>query len=48
MSLLSKQDRDLVICALGITVEMEDPEDPAIMQMKLLLERLKFDRDQLD
>jgi hypothetical protein len=44
MSLLSKQDHDLAIAALGIVVEMEDPEDPAIVQMKQLLQWLRLQR----
>lgn len=45
MSLLSKQDHDLAICALGIVVEMEDPDDPAIVQMRQLLQWLRLQRD---
>jgi len=48
MSLLSKQDHDLAITALGIIVEMEDPEDPAIIQMRQLLQWLRLQRDKLD
>jgi hypothetical protein len=48
MSLLSKQDHDLAICALGIVVEMEDPEDPTIIQMKQLLQWLRLQRDKFD
>ena len=44
MSLISKQDHDLAITALGIVVEGEDPEDPAIVQMKQLLQWLKLQR----
>lgn len=46
MSLLSKQDHDLAITALGIVIEMEDnPEDPVIVQMQQLLQWLKLQRD---
>ena len=46
MSLLSKQDHDLAICALGIVIEMEDnPEDPAIVQMQQLRQWLRLQRD---
>lgn len=46
MSLLSKQDHDLAITALGIVIHMEDnPEDPAIVQMQQLLQWLKLQRD---
>jgi hypothetical protein len=48
MSLISKQDHDLAIAALSIVVEMEDPEDPAIVQMRQLLQWLKLQRDKLE
>ena len=48
MSLLSKQDHDLAITALGIVVGIEDPEDPVVIQMKQLLQWLKLQRDKLD
>jgi hypothetical protein len=48
MSLLSKQDHDLAITALAIVVEQEDPEDPAVIQMKQLLMWLKLQRDKLE
>jgi hypothetical protein len=48
MSLISKQDHDLAICALAIVVEMEDPEDPAIVQMRQLLQWLRLQRDKLE
>ncbi len=48
MSLISKQDHDLAICALGIVVEMEDPEDPAIIQMRQLLQWLRLQRDKME
>lgn len=46
MSLLSKQDHDLAICALGIVIEMEDNnyEDPVYVQMQQLLQWLKLQR----
>lgn len=48
MSLLSKQDHDLAITALGIVIEMEDnPEDPVIVQMQQLRQWLRLQRDRL-
>ena len=44
MSLLSKQDHDLVISALAIVTGQEDPEDPAVVQMKQLLQWLRLQR----
>jgi hypothetical protein len=48
MSLISKQDHDLAICALAIVVEMEDPKDPAVVQMKQLLQWLRLQRRKFD
>jgi hypothetical protein len=45
MSLLSKQDHDLAICALAIVAEQEDPTDPAVVQMRQLLQWLRLQRD---
>jgi len=46
MSLLSKQDHDLAITALGIVIEMEDnPEDPDIVQMQQLRQWIKLQRE---
>jgi hypothetical protein len=47
MSLISKQDHDLAICALAIVVEQEDPDDPAVVQMRQLLQWLRLQRDKL-
>lgn len=48
MSLLSKQDHDLAITALGIVIHMEDnPEDPVIVQMQQLLQWLRLQRVKL-
>jgi hypothetical protein len=47
MSLISKQDHDLAITALAIVVELEDPEDPAVIQMRQLLQWLKLQREKL-
>jgi hypothetical protein len=47
MSLLSKQDHDLAICALAIVAEQEDPSDPAVIQMKQLLMWLRLQRNKL-
>lgn len=47
MSLLSKQDHDLAITALGIVIHMEDDnfDDPVYVQMQQLLQWLKLQRD---
>jgi len=47
MSLLSKQDHDLAITALAIVVEQEDQDDPAVIQMRQLLQWLKLQRERL-
>ena len=47
MSLISKQDHDLAIAALAIVVEQEDPDDPAVVQMRQLLQWLRLQRDKL-
>jgi hypothetical protein len=47
MSLVSKQDHDLAITALAIVVEQEDPDDPAVVQMRQLLQWLRLQRDKL-
>lgn len=47
MSLLSKQDHDLAITALAIVADQEDPTDPAVIQMRQLLQWLKLQRDKM-
>lgn len=49
MSLLSKQDHDLAITALGIVIEMEDDnfDDPIYVQMCQLHQWLRLQRDKL-
>ena len=45
MSLLSKQGHDLAITALALVAEQEDPTDPAVVQMRQLLQWLRLQRD---
>lgn len=49
MSLLSKQDHDLAITALGIVINSEDNnyEDPVFVEMQQLLQWLKLQRQKL-